>query len=190
MIHSAFYNTLHYSGFLCWPCKNGHSKHHFVNIFVYECGCQGYLYIFLLRTALRSAQILIFKKKGRAQWFWTVSANARGQPPDPNSGFQSSASKTGHNKHLIFIFGTYFHLWQDIWWRTSISWPPVQFTCEGYLYSFFAWESFQKLPRPGFPRKIVLAQWILAVSAYSRDQPPDLNSGFLSSPSRNRRSKR
>ena len=64
MIHSAFYNTLHYSGFLCWPCKNGHSKHHFIRILVYECGCQGYLSVFLLRTALRSAQILIFKKEG------------------------------------------------------------------------------------------------------------------------------
>ena len=45
------------------------------------------------------------RKRVRAQWFWAVSANARGQPPDPNSGFQSSASKTRHNKHLIFIFG-------------------------------------------------------------------------------------
>ena len=76
------------------------------------------------------------RKNACAQWFSAVSANARGQPPDPNSGFQSSASKTGNNKYLIFIFGSYFYLWQGLWWRTSISWHPVQFTYEDYLYRF------------------------------------------------------
>ena len=29
-----------------------------------------------------------------------------------------------------------FDLWQDIWWRTSISCHPVQFTCEAYLFIY------------------------------------------------------
>ena len=97
------------------------------------------------------------RKRVRAQWFWAVSANARGQPPDPNSGFQSSASKTGHNKHLIFILGSYFlagYLVEGLNFLASCS-----IYVWGLLYVFFAWESFQKLPRRGFPRKIVLAQW-------------------------------
>ena len=43
-------------------------------------------------------------------------------------GFQSSASKSGHSKHQIFTFGTYFCIWQDICWRTSASWHSIQFT--------------------------------------------------------------
>ena len=134
MVHSASYNTCTILG--SYAGKNGYSKHHFICIFVYECGCQGYLYVFLLRTALRSAQILIFKKKGSRAMILSRFSERQRSASRSQFWLHSSASKSGHSKHQIFTFGTYFHLWQDICWRTSTSWHPIQFTCEGYLYIF------------------------------------------------------
>ena len=74
----------------------------------YECGCHGYVYVFLLRTPPRSAQILIFKKKGlhamilsrfseRQRWasrsyFWL-----------PELGFQNRSQQTPE-LHIWNIF--------------------------------------------------------------------------------------
>ena len=126
MIHYALYNTLHYSGFLCWPCKNGHSKHHFIRIFVYECGCQGYLYVFLLRTAPRSAQILIFKKNcSRAMILSRFSVLQRSASRFrfwlPELGFQKWSQQTP-DFHIWNIFSPLAgYLVEDICFLASCS---------------------------------------------------------------------
>ena len=87
-LHDTFriLEPIYSSSFLCWPCNSCFSKHYFIDIFADECGWQSYSCAILLRSVLRTAQILILNKNGSRAIFSCRFSLLQGSVLDPNFG--------------------------------------------------------------------------------------------------------
>ena len=87
-LHDTFriLEPIYSSSFLCWPCNSCFSKHYFIDIFADECGWQSYSCAILLRSVLRTAQILILNKNGSRAIFSCRFSLLQGSVLDPIFG--------------------------------------------------------------------------------------------------------